>query len=180
MYFALFQLASLAIVGWILLIFLPSWSFSRRLAESAFFPIYLAVLYAFGVGALLMALGPGFIAIYAAEAWWWAARPLWVLILSGVFQRHPELRYVVAENGALLYDPATQSTRDLSPPPPPPLLHELNRRGVPFSAGRSIVATVEPHEHAVLAVISQYGARWRQPTQILEGRLLQFSGQLNF
>jgi predicted TIM-barrel fold metal-dependent hydrolase len=44
--------------------------------------------------------GPGFISIYAAEAWWWAARPLWVLVLAGVFERHPTLRYVVAENGA--------------------------------------------------------------------------------
>jgi predicted TIM-barrel fold metal-dependent hydrolase len=45
-------------------------------------------------------MGPGFVPIYAAEAWWWAARPLWVLLLSGVFERHPGLRYVVAENGA--------------------------------------------------------------------------------
>lgn len=44
--------------------------------------------------------GPGFISIYAAEAWWWAARPFWVLLLSGVFQRHPELKYSIAENGA--------------------------------------------------------------------------------
>jgi len=62
MYFALFQLASLAIVGWILLIFAPRWTFTRRLAESAFFPIYLAVLYAFGVGALLTTMGPGLVA----------------------------------------------------------------------------------------------------------------------
>jgi hypothetical protein len=61
-YANLFQLASLAIVGWIPLIFLPTWSGSRRLAESAFFPIYISVLYAFGVGALLMELGPGFVA----------------------------------------------------------------------------------------------------------------------
>ena len=62
MYSNLFQLASLAIVGWIPLIFLPTWSLSRRLAESAFFPIYISVLYAFGVGALMMELGPGFVA----------------------------------------------------------------------------------------------------------------------
>jgi hypothetical protein len=62
MYSNLFQLASLAIVGWIPLIFFPTWSGSRRLAESAFFPIYISVLYAFGVGALLMELGPGFMA----------------------------------------------------------------------------------------------------------------------
>ncbi|MET0214882.1 MAG: ABA4-like family protein, partial [Vicinamibacterales bacterium] len=62
MYLNLFQLASLAIVGWIPLIFFPTWRGTRRLAESAFFPIYIAVLYAFGVGALLMQVGPGFIA----------------------------------------------------------------------------------------------------------------------
>jgi predicted TIM-barrel fold metal-dependent hydrolase len=44
--------------------------------------------------------GPGVVGIYAAEAWWWAARPFWVLLLSGVFERHPDLRYVIAENGA--------------------------------------------------------------------------------
>jgi predicted TIM-barrel fold metal-dependent hydrolase len=44
--------------------------------------------------------GPGYMAIYATEAWWWAARPLWVLLWSGVFERHPGLRYVIAENGA--------------------------------------------------------------------------------
>jgi hypothetical protein len=62
MYSNLFQLASLAIIGWIPLIFFPTWSGSRRLAGSAFFPVYIAVLYAFGVGALLMQFGPGFIA----------------------------------------------------------------------------------------------------------------------
>jgi predicted TIM-barrel fold metal-dependent hydrolase len=53
-----------------------------------------------GAGPADYPLGPGFVAIYAAEAWWWAARPFWVLVLSGVFARHPELRYSIAENGA--------------------------------------------------------------------------------
>jgi hypothetical protein len=66
MYFTLFQLASLAIVGWLPLIFAPTWRGSRRLAESAFFPIYISVLYAFGVGALLMEMGPGFIADFGS------------------------------------------------------------------------------------------------------------------
>ncbi|MFD0690682.1 amidohydrolase family protein [Actinomadura fibrosa] len=43
---------------------------------------------------------PGLIAIYTTEAYWWAARPLWALILGGVFERHPALKYVIAENGA--------------------------------------------------------------------------------
>jgi predicted TIM-barrel fold metal-dependent hydrolase len=53
-----------------------------------------------GAGPADYTLGPGFLSIYAAEAWWWAARPFWVLVLSGVFERHPGLRYSIAENGA--------------------------------------------------------------------------------
>jgi predicted TIM-barrel fold metal-dependent hydrolase len=53
-----------------------------------------------GAGPADYDLGPGFVSIYANEAWWWAARPLWVLVLSGVFERHSALRYSIAENGA--------------------------------------------------------------------------------
>lgn len=53
-----------------------------------------------GAGPSDVGLGPGFLSIYAAEAWWWAARPFWILVLSGVFERHPGLRYSIAENGA--------------------------------------------------------------------------------
>ena len=53
-----------------------------------------------GAGPADYDIGPGFMAIYATEAYWWAARPLWVLIWAGVFERHPGLRYVIAENGA--------------------------------------------------------------------------------
>ena len=34
--------------------------------------------------------------------------------------------------------------------------------------------------NSVIGVVSAYGPRWQLPTQVLEGRLLQFSGQLNF
>ncbi len=44
--------------------------------------------------------GPGLVPIYATEAWWWAARPLWVLLWSGVFDRHPGLRLAITEDGA--------------------------------------------------------------------------------
>ena len=53
-----------------------------------------------GAGPADYGLGPGIVSIYAAEAWWWAARPFWVLVLSGVFERYPGLRYSIAENGA--------------------------------------------------------------------------------
>jgi hypothetical protein len=45
-------------------------------------------------------MGPGMLPIYASEAGWWAARPLAVLIWGGVFERHPTLRFSMAENGA--------------------------------------------------------------------------------
>jgi predicted TIM-barrel fold metal-dependent hydrolase len=53
-----------------------------------------------GAGPADYGLGPGMMAIYATEAYWWAARPLWVLLWGGVFERHPDLKYVIAENGA--------------------------------------------------------------------------------
>lgn len=66
-YEVLFQLAGLAIIGWVLLIFFPTWRFSRRLADSQFFPIFISVFYAFGVGALLMERGPGFIVDFGTD-----------------------------------------------------------------------------------------------------------------
>jgi hydroxymethylpyrimidine pyrophosphatase-like HAD family hydrolase len=67
---------------------------------------------------------------------------------------------IVAENGALLNDPATHAIRILSPSPPDAFLTALRAKGVPFSVGRSIVATVEPYEHAVLAAIRDLGLEW--------------------
>src|SRR5262245_66326642 len=50
---------------------------------------------------------------------------------------------VVAENGALIYHPATKETRLLSDPPPPEFARALKALGVvPLSVGHIIVATV--------------------------------------
>lgn len=67
---------------------------------------------------------------------------------------------IVAENGALMYTPATGAVRQLAPAPPVPLLNRLTQEGIPMSVGASIVATVEPHEHAVLAAIRDLGLAW--------------------
>jgi hydroxymethylpyrimidine pyrophosphatase-like HAD family hydrolase len=67
---------------------------------------------------------------------------------------------VVAENGAVLYNPATKDIDVLAAAPPLPLLEALNRQQVPLSVGHSIVATVEPHEHAVLTAIHELGLEW--------------------
>jgi hypothetical protein len=69
----------------------------------------------------------------------------------GIFDR------VVAENGALLYRPASGEEEELGDAPPPGFIEALRARGVPLSIGRSIVATVTPHEAAVLEVIRDMG-----------------------
>ena len=65
--------------------------------------------------------------------------------------------HVVAENGALLYKPDTKEEKLLGAAPPPAFLEALRGRGVPISVGRSIVATWEPHQAAVLDVIRELG-----------------------
>lgn len=62
---------------------------------------------------------------------------------------------VVAENGALLYWPATGQMKLLGEPAPPAFVEKLRARGVPVAVGRVIVATVEPHEIAVLQTIKE-------------------------
>ena len=53
-----------------------------------------------GAGPTDITMGPATMSIYASEAGWWAARPMHVLILGGVFERFPTLHYCLAENGA--------------------------------------------------------------------------------
>jgi HAD superfamily hydrolase (TIGR01484 family) len=66
--------------------------------------------------------------------------------------------WVVAENGALLYRPATREEKPLAEPPPERFLQALSRRGVqPVSVGHAIVATWEPHERHVLEAIQELG-----------------------
>ena len=67
---------------------------------------------------------------------------------------------IVAENGAVLYVPATQEVRVIGEAPPAPLLERLTKENVPLSLGHSIVATVEPYEHQVLAAIRDLGLEW--------------------
>jgi predicted TIM-barrel fold metal-dependent hydrolase len=47
-----------------------------------------------------VSLSTGLIPIFATEAWFFAARPLWLMIWSGVFERFPDLKLAVTENGA--------------------------------------------------------------------------------
>jgi hydroxymethylpyrimidine pyrophosphatase-like HAD family hydrolase len=77
--------------------------------------------------------------------------------LLAIFEPIKIFDRVVAENGALLYRPASGERRELGEAPPQALIDLLRERGVPISVGQSIVATVEPHETAVLQAIRELG-----------------------
>ncbi|MEY2546413.1 MAG: hypothetical protein QOG48_1530 [Verrucomicrobiota bacterium] len=66
--------------------------------------------------------------------------------------------FVVAENGALLYRPADNTTRLLCEPASRSLVESLQRLNIrPLSVGRAIVATVEPNEVIVIEEIKRLG-----------------------
>lgn len=78
--------------------------------------------------------------------------------LLGIFPQIDVFDRVVAENGALLYCPSSAEHRVLGAPAPSTFVRELERRGVtPLSVGRSIVATVTPHETAVIEAVHDLG-----------------------
>jgi hydroxymethylpyrimidine pyrophosphatase-like HAD family hydrolase len=78
--------------------------------------------------------------------------------LKSVCPRLDLFAYVVAENGALLYEPASQTETPIAERPPDSFVAALHARGVgPISVGRVIVATWEPHETAVLETIRDLG-----------------------
>lgn len=78
--------------------------------------------------------------------------------LQRVMPRLDLFERVVAENGALLYTPATREEEPLAEPPSAPLVEALRQRGVaPLSVGRCIVATWEPHDKTVLQAIHDLG-----------------------
>jgi phosphoglycolate phosphatase (TIGR01487 family) len=75
--------------------------------------------------------------------------------LKTIFSELSLFDIVVAENGALLFDPARGVEEPLCAAPPARFLRELQGRGVPFKVGRRVVATVRPHEIEVLELVKQ-------------------------
>lgn len=67
---------------------------------------------------------------------------------------------IVAENGALLYWPATDKKRLLAEPSPPEFVNRLRAKGVShLSVGESIVATQETYKGVVLETIEELGLK---------------------
>ncbi|UVT17470.1 MAG: HAD family hydrolase [Nitrospira sp.] len=82
-------------------------------------------------------------------------------LLPDILNIFPEVALcerVVADNGAVLYRPATREQLSLAPQIPAAFVDELRRRKVPeLSVAESIVSTVRPHELTLLAAIRDLG-----------------------
>ena len=79
--------------------------------------------------------------------------------LGRVFDRVALFDRAVAENGAVLNDPATGKTINLAPPPPQRFIELLKKKGVaPLAVGHVVVATTwEPNEKKVFDAIRELG-----------------------
>lgn len=77
--------------------------------------------------------------------------------LKQVFPHLNLFARVIAENGALLYHPATGEEALLCEPVPRSFLSTLRELRIPFSAGRVLVATVDSHYVAVRKAIEENG-----------------------
>jgi hydroxymethylpyrimidine pyrophosphatase-like HAD family hydrolase len=74
--------------------------------------------------------------------------------LLAIFPKASIFDSVVAENGALLYHPATRRIKVLTDPPSPEFVQRLKQQRVtPLSVGRSIVATSHRHKKVVVSTI---------------------------
>ncbi len=78
--------------------------------------------------------------------------------LQSVFPRLDLCARVVAENGALLYNPATREKRTLAEAPPEQFVESLRSRGVSnLSVGEVIIATWHPYEREAIEAIREAG-----------------------
>jgi hypothetical protein len=77
--------------------------------------------------------------------------------LCNVFPKLDLFNRVITENGGVLYQPETPKERLLSEAPNHRFVSLLKERKIPFSLGRTIVATWQPHEEAVLSAIRDLG-----------------------
>jgi hydroxymethylpyrimidine pyrophosphatase-like HAD family hydrolase len=80
--------------------------------------------------------------------------------LSAIFSEMKLFHRVVAENGAILFDPSTDTVQALAPPAPRSLLEALTAQRIPFFVGGSIIATEEQHESTLVSSIRDLGLDW--------------------
>ncbi len=81
--------------------------------------------------------------------------------LQSVFPEYIMFDRIVAENGALLYNPATMDLNLLAEKPPRELIDLLKGKNVPISLGHIIVATWQPHQNEALEAIRDSGIEYQ-------------------
>ncbi|MFD2146150.1 HAD-IIB family hydrolase [Mucilaginibacter antarcticus] len=77
--------------------------------------------------------------------------------LQAIFPEYTIFDLIVAENGALIYNPANLQKILLGERPTDSFIQALKEKGIPLSVGEVIVATWEPHQDAVLEAIKVAG-----------------------
>jgi hydroxymethylpyrimidine pyrophosphatase-like HAD family hydrolase len=77
--------------------------------------------------------------------------------LKNIFPGLEVFHKVVAENGALIYDPSTREEKLLCEAPNQLLIDLLTQRKIQFSEGRCVIATWEPNHVPVLEAIKELG-----------------------
>jgi hypothetical protein len=75
--------------------------------------------------------------------------------LQAVFPQTNLFDRIVAENGAVLYDPTSREEKTLTEPPPEEFLAALRAAGVRFDVGRAIISSWTPAETTILDVIKK-------------------------
>ncbi|SFT24989.1 HAD-IIB family hydrolase [Mucilaginibacter polytrichastri] len=82
--------------------------------------------------------------------------------LQRVFPEYGMFDCIVAENGAVIFNPATLQVRLLGKRPPDIFINKLKELKVsPISTGRVIVATWEPHQATILNAIKESGLEYQ-------------------
>jgi hydroxymethylpyrimidine pyrophosphatase-like HAD family hydrolase len=78
--------------------------------------------------------------------------------LMSVFPEYEVFQWIIAENGAVLFETATKAETLLADPPPPQLIESLRRRNIgPLYMGRVIVAMLDEWEEKVREIIHELG-----------------------
>jgi len=78
--------------------------------------------------------------------------------LKKVFNHFKIFEKIVAENGALIYDPHSKETKHLGPPPLKEFIELAKKKGITkYSAGEVIFATWKPFENMVIETIRDLG-----------------------
>ena len=104
----------------------------------------------------------------ALQSWKQEAKKLILVTgrrLDNLYHVFPEVQFfdcIVAENGALIYFPASNETTLLGSAPPDSLIEALRQHQVePLNVGQRIISTRTPYDLAAKKVIAELGLSWQ-------------------